>query len=147
ATTDNASSTGNTEIKNIMTTSPSSITISGGWDWTQLRKINFFLEHFSNADVPEATLNHYEGLARYFRARFYVEKVSRFSDVPWVDVVLTADNEAILMGNRDTRSFVVEKITEDFGFAAQDVRADGPTGAPNAWVVKTEFARFALHEG
>lgn len=147
ATTDNASTTGNNEIKNMMNSTPSSTTITGGWDWEQLRKINFFLENFKNADLPEATLNHFEGLARYFRARFYVGKVNRYSDVPWIDVVITTDNEELLMAPRDKRELVVEKILEDFEFASQNVRETSPSGSPNQWVVKTEFARFALHEG
>lgn len=147
ATTDNASTTGNNEIKNMMNSTPSSTTITGGWDWSQLRKINFFLENFKNANLPEATLNHYEGLARYFRARFYVEKVNRYSDVPWIDVVITTDNEELLMAPRDKRELVVDKILEDFEFASQNVRETGPSGSPNQWVVKTEFARFALNEG
>jgi len=147
ATTDNASTTGNNEIKNMMNSTPSSTTITSGWDWSQLRKINFFLENFKNANLPEATLNHYEGLARYFRARFYVEKVNRYSDVPWIDVIITTDNEELLMGSRDKRELVVDKIVEDFEFASQNVKEASPSGAPNQWVVKTEFARFALHEG
>src|SRR5690606_6532709 len=47
--TDNAYSTGNVELKTMMTTTPSSSTITGGWDWGQLRNINFFLENFRNA--------------------------------------------------------------------------------------------------
>ena len=49
--TDNASTTGNLEIKTMMTTSPSSATITGGWNWDQLRTINFFLENFDKADI------------------------------------------------------------------------------------------------
>lgn len=147
ATTDNASTTGNNEIKNMMNSTPSSTTITSGWDWSQLRKINFFLENFKNANLPEATLNHYEGLARYFRARFYAEKVNRYSDVPWIDVVITTDNEELLKAPRDKRELVVDKILEDFEFASQNVREASLSGSPNQWVVKTEFARFALNEG
>src|SRR5690606_33670838 len=44
--TDNAWSTGNVELKTIMTTEASSNTISSGWTWNSLRNINFFLENF-----------------------------------------------------------------------------------------------------
>src|SRR5690606_22911883 len=43
ATTDNASTTGNMEIKNIMLGNASSTSITTGWSWSSLRDINFFL--------------------------------------------------------------------------------------------------------
>ena len=56
---------------------------SSGWSWSQLRNINYFIE---NAEVSQvAEKNHYIGMARFFRALFYFEKVQRFGDVPWVD--------------------------------------------------------------
>lgn len=147
ATTDNASTTGVKEIKTMMLGSPSSTTITTGWSWGRLRDINFYLENMRNANLSEEVLNHYEGLGRYFRARFYVDKVQRYSDVPWIDKVVTTADEATLMGKRDTRDFVVQKIMEDFEFAAQHVNPSSESGAVNKWVVLQEFSRFALYEG
>src|SRR5690606_21234273 len=112
ATSDNASTTGNTEIKTIMAGNASAATITGGWNWEQLRKINFFLEHMAKAKVSESEKAHYEGLGRYFRARFYVEKVQRFSDVPWVDKALEVSDTDYLFAKRDPRATVVQKIME-----------------------------------
>jgi len=93
-TTDNAANTGSTELKNIMLSSnPSSATVTGGWDWTALRNINLFLENFEEAAISADLLAHYEGVARFFRARFYMDKVSRFSDVPWYDKVIGTSDE------------------------------------------------------
>ena len=39
STTDNMCNTGNTELKTMMTTSPNSTTINGGWNWGALRDI------------------------------------------------------------------------------------------------------------
>lgn len=147
-TTDNASNTGNTELKNIMLSSnPTSATITGGWTWGTLRSINLFLENFGEADVSDDLLAHYEGVARFFRARFYMDKVKRFSDVPWYDQVIGTSNEELLFKGRDSRDFVVQKIFEDFEFAAQNVKASQPTGAVDKWVVLTYMARNALYEG
>ena len=52
----------------------------GGWSWTQLRQINYFLENSYHCEDKEV-LAHYNGLARFFRAYFYYEKVKRFGDV------------------------------------------------------------------
>lgn len=150
ATTDNASTTGNTEIKNIMTGNASAATISTGWghdDWEQLRKANFFLENMVSAQISDTEKAHYEGLGRYFRARFYVDKVQRFSDVPWVDKALEVSDEDYLFAGRDSREFVVSKILEDFAYAAEHVNPTSSLGAVNKWVVLQEYSRFVLYEG
>ena len=146
-TSDNQTTTGNTEIKTIMTTNASSETINGGWNWSELRTINFFLENFSKADISQDQLDHFEGLARFFRARFYMNKVKRYSDVPWYDEVIGSADEDALYKTQDTREFVVDQIFKDYQFAAEHVKADQPTGAVNQWVVKAYMARHALYEG
>ncbi len=149
--TDNAATTGNTELKTMMITQPSSATITDGWDWSQdwsqLRAVNFFLENYRKADISEDLLLHYEGLARFFRAKFYVEKVKRYSDVPWYGQVIASDDEALLTKPRDPRTLVVDSIMADFTFAAEHVQASSPEGAVNSWVVKAYLARYALYEG
>lgn len=145
--TDNSATTGNLEIKTIMTTTPNSSTITGGWNWGELRTINFFLENFGKADASQETLNHFEGLARFFRARFYMEKVKRYSDVPFYDMVLETDDTDALMKASDPRTFVVDKIFEDYAFASEHIFADQPSGAVNKWVAKAYMARHALYEG
>lgn len=147
ATTDNMANTGETELKTMMTTQPSSATIIGGWSWDRLRTINFFLENFQKAQIPQEALDHFEGLARFFRAQFYVEKVKRYSDVPWYDKVLGTDDDEALFKGRDPRAMVVDKIFEDFKFAAEHVRESQPAGAITKYVVLTYMARYALYEG
>ncbi len=145
--TDNATTTGNTELKTIMTGSANSASITGGWNWGNLRSINLFLENIEGAQVSEEVKLHYEGIGRFFRAMFYMNMVSRYSDVPWYDVALgTADTELLYKG-RDSREMVVEKVFEDYQFAAEHVRTSSRTGEVNQWVVKTYMARHALYEG
>lgn len=146
-TTDNAWSTGNVELKTMMTTSPSSTTVTSGWSWGQLRNVNFFLENFSNAKINTDRLNHFEGLARFFRARFYVAKVKRYSDVPWVDQVLNINDERVLFGARDSREHVVTKLMEDYEFAIGHVDEESSAGAVNRWLVKADYLRFLVYEG
>ncbi|WP_164122680.1 MULTISPECIES: RagB/SusD family nutrient uptake outer membrane protein [Sphingobacterium] len=147
ATTDNASTTGNKEIKNIMLGNVTAETMFTGWSWSRLRDINFLLENLPTSGLPEEQIKHYEGLGRYFRARFYVEKVQRFSDVPWVDRVISTTDEAALMGGRDKRDYVVQKILEDFEFAAEHVMPTSAKGSVNKWVILQEYSRFTLYEG
>jgi len=145
--TDNAATTGNLEIKTIMTSSPNSATVTGGWNWGGLRTINFFLDNFSKADIPPATLDHFEGLARFFRARFYMNKVKRYSDVPYYDQVIETDDTDALTKPSDPRTLVIDRIFEDYAFAAENIFENQPSGAVNRWVAKAYMARDALHEG
>lgn len=146
-TTDNMSNTGNTELKTMMTTSPSSSTLQSGWNWSRLRTINFFLENMVDAEIPEVSKAHFEGLGRYFRATFYMGMVKRYSDVPWYDQVIGTGDEDALFKGRDERTFVVDKIFEDFAFAAANVFENQPFGAIHRDFVKMEMARAALYEG
>lgn len=145
--TDNSATTGNLEIKTIMTTNANSATIAGGWNWGELRTINFFLDNFSKADVSPATLDHFEGLARFFRARFYMNKVKRYSDVPYYDQVIETDDTEALTKPSDPRTLVIDRIFEDYAFAAEKIFESQPSGAVNQWVAKAYMARDALHEG
>jgi hypothetical protein len=147
AGTDNQATTSAKEIKNIMiSTNPNSTTISAGWNWTRLRDINLFLENCEKASVPADVLAHYQGVARFFRARFYMEKVQRFSDVPWYDKALTTSDEDLYKA-RDMRSFVIDKIFDDYAFAAEHVKTNQEKGTVDKWIVLAYMARHALYEG
>lgn len=145
--TDNAWSTGNVELKTMMTSIPNSSTITSGWDWSGLRKVNIFLANFNKAQITREKLNHFEGLGRFFRARFYVNKVKRYSDVPWIDVPVGTGDHEILFASRDSREAVVNKIIEDYEFATSNINVSSDRGAVNRWVAKADFARFLLFEG
>ena len=144
--TDNAATTGNREIKTIMTTEANSAIITSGWDWDYLRDINLFLENASKANVTEEVRNHYNGVVRFFRAQFYMNKVKRYSNVPWYDMVLTTDSEDLYKAS-DPREFVISRIFEDYQFAINNVLDDQPSGAVNKWVVLAYAGRNALYEG
>lgn len=145
--TDNAPTTGAVEIKTMMVGNPSASTIVSGWNWEQLRSANFFLENFKKAPLSQDKLNHYEGIARFFRAQFYIDKVKRYSDVPWYDRTMNVNDTELLQKPRDPRAFVVDKIMEDLAFAAEHVDIKGDKGGVNSWVVKAYQAKFALYEG
>lgn len=145
--TDNAWSTGSVELKNMMRSDPSSSTITTGWTWEQLRRVNIFLANFGRAKVTQERLDHFEGLARFFRARFYVDKVKRYSDVPWIDVPVETGSEDILFATRDSRETVVSHILEDYDFAVGHIDEEAAAGAVTRWVAKADYARFLLYEG
>ncbi|MGL4520445.1 MAG: RagB/SusD family nutrient uptake outer membrane protein [Phocaeicola sp.] len=147
AGTDNQATTDHVEVKNIMSSpNPTSTTVTGGWNWERLYDINFFLERCEKANVSADVLAHYQGIVRYYRASFYMDKVKRFSDVPWYDKTLTT-NDPDLYKARDKREYVIDKIFEDYQFAAKHVKTNQVKGAIDKWIVVATLARHALYEG
>ncbi|WP_036603625.1 RagB/SusD family nutrient uptake outer membrane protein [Olivibacter sitiensis] len=144
--TDNAATTAAVEVKNIMTGTPSSQTITSGWSWSRLRNINYFLENYQKASVTEEVKNHYAGLARYYRAIFYHDMVKRYSDVPWYSSTLNPDDEDLYKA-RDPRAMVMDSVMADLAFAVANVRESVPTGTPGKWAVELMEAKIALYEG
>jgi len=144
--TDNAATTAAVEVKTMMTGSPSSETISGGWSWSRLRTINYFLENYQRANVTAEAKNHYAGLARYYRARFYHDMVKRYSDVPWYSKTLNPGDPDLYKA-QDPRALVMDSVMADLEFALANVRVNVPSGTPGKWAVAVMLAKIALHEG
>ena len=147
--TDNMGNSESYEMRNIMlSANPSSSTVTSGWSWSELSSINHFLEQFGKARAPEDVLAHYEGIARFFRARFYMNKVKRYSDVPWYDTEIGTGDDDLLFQARDPRDMVVQNLFADYEFAVNSIMADDqPEGTVNRWVALAYQARHALHEG
>ena len=123
-------------------------TISSGessWSWTNLRKINTFLEYSGNCKDEDLRLQ-YVALARFFRAWFYFEKVKRFGDVPWYDHTLGSD-DADLYKARDSRELVMQKMLEDIDFAIDNLPSGHSDYRVTKWTALAFKSRFCLFEG
>ncbi|MCM1503023.1 MAG: RagB/SusD family nutrient uptake outer membrane protein [Bacteroidales bacterium] len=118
---------------------------TGGWSWGQLRKINTMLGNMYKCEDP-AVNRQYTGLARFFRARFYFEKVKRFGDVPWYDKEL-ASNDPALYNPRDSREFVMSRMLEDIDAAIDALPSAVSTYRVNRWAALMLKAQFCLYEG
>lgn len=145
--TDNLATTASIEVKNIMTGTPSSRTIGEGWTWGRLRSINYFLDNYNKAQIAQDIKDHYAGLARYYRAAFYMDKVKRYCDVPWYSKTIEPGDSAMLYAAPTPRAKVMDSVLDDLAFAAAHVRETVPVGTPGVWAVKTFYARTALYEG
>lgn len=111
----------------------------GGWSWGVLRRINTLLEYIDKCEDKEAVAR-YTGVARFFRAYFYFQKVARFGDVPWVDRQLGSADEA-LYGPRDSREFIMTKMIEDIDFAIANLPTNKTEKSP---YIVTRGAALAL---
>ena len=92
------------------TRSPSSASWGVG-TWQPLRRINYFLENNKCADP--AIKAEYDGVAYFFRAMFYFNKVRHYGDIPYYDKVIGSSDEAMLNKPRDPRGYVMLKICQD----------------------------------
>jgi hypothetical protein len=121
---------------------------SSGWSWTQLRNINYFLENISAANVPAEAKNHYTGLARFFRAWFYFDKVKRFGAVPWISKTMNVDDPSLFNG-RDSRSVVMDSVLADLNFAVDNLRAptENTRSLITRYVASAFKSRVCLFEG
>lgn len=121
---------------------------STGWNWSELRNINYFIENNNNISVPEETRNHYTGIARFFRAWFYFDKVKRFGDVPWIGKSFDV-NDPELFNGRDSRVLVMDSVLRDLDFAIKHIRTtnDGSRSMITQPVAYAFKSRVCLFEG
>lgn len=121
---------------------------ASGWDWHDLYNINYFLQHADNSNIPSDKRNHYLGLAHFFRAWFYFEKVKRFGDVPWYDTTLELDDPSLYKA-RDSRSVVMQHVLDDLNFACKNISVmqDNTASTINKWVALGFKSRVCLFEG
>ncbi|RZJ79145.1 MAG: RagB/SusD family nutrient uptake outer membrane protein [Flavobacterium sp.] len=121
---------------------------SSGWSWNDLRNINYFIENCNDPAVPEDVRKNYLGIARYFRAYFYMEKVKRFGDVPWIGKPLNIDDPALNAG-RDKRELVMDSVLADINYACANIKTtnDPSRTTITKWVAYAYKSRLCLFEG
>lgn len=140
--------TGGSEIDNLIRGGLSPATV-GGWNsWGSLRSINFMLDNVSQTTGDQVLINHYIGVARFFRANFYYGMVKRYGDVPWYSSVLGTADEDNLYKAKDSRTLVVDSVMADLEYAVANIL---PARTNNTYITKwgalAVMSRVALHEG
>lgn len=121
-------------------------TSGGGWSWSNLRNINFFLEN-CYTHLPFETAAPYAGIAKFFRAYFYFDKLKRFGDVPWYGEVLNPEDEEALLKPRDSRELIVDSILADLDFAIEHMEESKSDEKATKWTALALKSRVALFEG
>ena len=121
-------------------------TSGGGWNWDYLRDINYFLDNYEKCD-DESAKRHYSGVARFFRAYFYFEKVKRFGDVPWYEKTIDPTDTESLQKPRDSRQFVVDKIIEDLDYAIENLNEEVQAYRITKYSALALKSRVGLYEG
>ena len=128
--------------------------LQSGWsisNWTPIYNINYFLVHMREAKgLSEATYNHYEGTARFWRAWQYFEKVKTFGAVPWYDEPIDPEDMVALYKPRDSREYVMERVLEDLNFACEHCYTSSDwinCARINRYIALAYKARVCLFEG
>lgn len=116
------------------------------WDWTVLRKINYYLEHSSNCTDKDAR-RHYDGVAYFFRAYFYFDKLRVFGEVPFYDEVIESNRYDLLNKPRDSREYVMSRIVEDLDSAIAMLPEEHTSYEVNKWTALALKSRACLFEG
>ncbi len=121
-------------------------TSGGGWTWSELRNINFYLENSERCE-NESARKRYDALARFFRAYFYFDKVKRFGDVPWYATVIGDKDEELLLKPRTPRVEVMQNILSDIDFAIENLPSDKRINEVTKWTALALKSRICLYEG
>ncbi len=123
----------------------------GGWSWTNVRNVNYFLQNVNR--VPDGGMKkQYIGEGYFFRAWNYFVLLKQFGDLPIITKALDPSNQSdqqILYGSRSSRTDVVNFIISDLdsAIANMDIKSNLPAGRLNKDVASIFESRVCLYEG
>ena len=139
------STTENNVYRNQTATAPSS---GGGWNFQNIRKVNLMIGNIDQSEMTDAEKAHWRSVGYFFHSYNYIELVSRFGDVPWIDKVLGEADVDLIYGARSPRTEVTDKILERLQYAEKNIKAAGDgSNTINVNVVRALMSRFCLFEG
>lgn len=117
----------------------------GGWSWSSLVNINTFMDCV--AKCPDAAARkEYEGVARFFRAYFYFNKLKRFGAVPWFETQLGSTDDR-LYAPRTSRNELLENILKDINCAIESLPNAVNAYRVTKWTALALKSRIFLYEG
>jgi len=120
----------------------------GGWSWSDIRNVNYFLNHYNTVDAPWGSVKQFVGEAYFFRAYFYFNMLSNFGDLPWINEPLHSESEELFM-ERAPRQIVVDSIVADLDKAISYMNNKGEVSASrlNRQIAMLYKSRVCLFEG
>jgi len=124
------------------------VSVSGGWNYTQIRSVNYFFESYEKCEDDFANYKQYVGEAYFFRAYFYGNLLQTYGDVPWIDKTLLPNSEE-LYAPRTNRNEVANYILADLDKAIEYMDS-GPNEDGmrlNKEIAILYKSRIALYEG
>ncbi|SKB39760.1 RagB/SusD family nutrient uptake outer membrane protein [Daejeonella lutea] len=115
------------------------------WIWDDLRSINYFLANYEKCKDAAAKAK-FSGIARFFRAYFYYDRVKTFGDVPLYTKVLEAEDPDLYKA-RDSRKVVMAQVLEDINYAIANIPKEVQLNRITKHTALLLKARICLFEG
>ncbi len=118
------------------------------WAWSNLRKVNYFLDNVHRVTAIPEQINQYAGEALFFRAQFYYGMVKTYGDVPWINKAL--DNTSPELYNpRTPRNIVIDSVLANLDMAVSylPTKKDAAVGRVYKELAMALQSRVALFEG
>lgn len=142
---DNSGSQGNSLLWQLKTIPAS----SSSWTrpYEQIRRANLMLGNIENGQLNQEEKDHWQSIGYFFRAFEYMNLLKTYGGVPWIDKVLTDQDEEQLYGPRDSRDVVAQNILADLQWAEAHIRINSDGKTINQDVVRALISRFGLIEG
>lgn len=121
---------------------------SGGWSWSDIRELNYFLDNYQRGDIEPVVRNVYAGEILFFKAWDYFKKVKTFGDVPWLTNVVQT-NSPELYAPRTPRAEVMDSVLHILNKAINYLPAKGAEKPDrlNKDVALHLKSRVCLYEG
>lgn len=119
----------------------------GSWSFGWIRSINIMLSHLGDGVLTETEQRHWRSVGYFFHAWWYMELISRYGDIPWVNMVLNDESEEAYMP-RTPRAEVADSIVARLEYAAANIGDSSKDGdnALTADAIKAALSRFLLRE-
>lgn len=140
----NASLNSNQWAYQLVTIPPS----GGDWDFSFIRRVNIMLDNIDQSAMSQAEKDHWKSVGYVFRSCRYIQLLSKFGDVPWLEHVVKDNDKEILYGPRTSRDEVAQNILNNLLWAETHINPKGDgANTVNVHVVRALISRFGLFEG
>lgn len=120
------------------------------WSWGTLRNINYFIDgcHSKECTVDAVTRDNYLGIARWFRAWFYYDKLTQYGEVPWFANEIQSYQYDVMYKERDSRDIIIRNMIEDLDFAYEHIQATSSVNSSTLtkWAAAALKSRVCLFE-
>lgn len=121
----------------------------GGWNWGNIRSVNYFLGNLDKVDATDEQIAQYIAEGYFLRAHAYFELFAKFGGLPIIDKVLGLEDEDQLYAPRASRKETADFILADLDRALSGLQDKGGAGAGriNSDIASLLKARALLYMG
>lgn len=120
----------------------------GDWDFSFIRRVNIMLDNIDKSAMSATDKDHWKSVGYLFRSGRYMQLLSKFGDVPWLEHVVKDSDQDILYAARTSRDIVAQNILDNLLWAEAHIKPAGDgANTVNVHVVRALISRFGLFEG